>query len=150
MDGALVEGVRTGGGGFGGLALGREDVDRSPDFVFQSRGRLVAGGFEVEIRIPFKSLRYQSGAEQSWGLHVTRVSPGEGVEDSWAPARRQGASFLAQAGSLDGLRDLRRGLVLDLNPVATARRRRRAERGRRALGLRAARGPTSASTCAGA
>jgi hypothetical protein len=121
MDGALVEGVRTGGGGFGGLVLGREEVDRSPDFVFQSRGRLVADGFEVEIRIPFKSLRYQSSDEQSWGLHVTRVSPGEGVEDSWAPARRQGASFLSQAGSLDGLHDLRRGLVLDLNPVVTAR-----------------------------
>ena len=120
MDGALVEGVRNSGGGFGGLSQGREDVDRSPDFVFQSRGRLVDAGYEVEIRIPFKSLRYQSGAEQSWGLHVTRVSPGAGVEESWAPARRQGASFLAQAGSLDGLRDLRRGLVLDLNPFATA------------------------------
>jgi hypothetical protein len=121
MDGALVEGVRNSGGGFGGLTQGREDVDRSPDFVFQSRGRLVDAGFEVEIRIPFKSLRYQSGAEQSWGLHVTRVSPGAGVEDSWAPARREGASFLSQAGRLDGLRDLRRGLVLDITPVATAR-----------------------------
>ncbi len=121
MDGAIVEGVRNSGGGFGGLSQGREDVDRSPDFVFQSRGRLVDGGYEVEVRIPFKSLRYQSGAEQSWGLHITRVSPGVGVEESWAPARRQGASFLSQAGSLDGLRDLRRGLVLDLNPFATAR-----------------------------
>jgi hypothetical protein len=121
MDGAIVEGVRNSGGGFGGLTLGREDVDRSPDFVFQSRGRLVDAGYEVEIRIPFKSLRYQSGAEQSWGLHVTRVSPGAGIEDSWAPARREGASFLAQAGSLDGLRDLRRGLVLDITPVATTR-----------------------------
>jgi hypothetical protein len=119
MDGAMVEGVRNGGGGFGGLALGREDVDRSPDFVFQSRGRLLDAGYEVEIRIPFKSLRYQSGAEQSWGLHVTRVSPGLGTEDSWAPARRQGASFLAQAGTLQGLHDLRRGLVLDLNPIVT-------------------------------
>ena len=120
MDGAMVEGVRSSGGGFGGLNVGREDVDRSPDFVFQSRGRLTDSGYEVEIRIPFKSLRYQSGDEQSWGLHVTRVSPGLGTEDSWAPARRQGASFLAQAGTLDGLRELRRGLVLDLNPIVTS------------------------------
>ena len=136
MDGALVEGVRNSGGGFGGLSQGREDVDRSPDFVFQSRGRLVDDGYEVEIRIPFKSLRYQSGAEQSWGLHVTRVSPGTGVEESWAPARRQGASFLSQAGSLDGLHDLRRGLVLDLNPFATARLDGAPQRRRRSLGLR--------------
>ena len=75
MDGALVEGVRNSGGGFGGLSQGREDVDRSPDFVFQSRGRLVDGGYEVEVRIPFKSLRYQSRCRAVWGLHVTRVSP---------------------------------------------------------------------------
>ncbi len=120
MDGSLVEGLRS-GGGFGGLAVGREEVDRSPDFVFESRGALHDDGYVVEVRIPFKSLRYQSGAEQRWGLHVTRVSPRAGLEDSWAPARRDGASFLSQAGCLEGLHDLRRGLVLDLNPVATAR-----------------------------
>jgi len=120
MDGSLVEGLRS-GGGFGGLAVGREEVDRSPDFVFQSRGVLTDTGYVVELRIPFKSLRYQSGDEQKWGVHVTRVSPRAGVEESWAPARREGASFLSQAGFLEGLRDLRRGLVLDLNPIATAR-----------------------------
>jgi len=120
MDGAMVEGARTGGIGFGGLAQGREEVDRSPDFVFQSRGHLDADGYVVEVRIPFKSLRYQAAADLSWGLHVTRVSPRAGVEESWAPARRDGASFLNQAGALVGMHDLRRGLVLDLNPVATA------------------------------
>ncbi len=120
MDGSLVEGLRN-SGGFGGLAVGREEVDRSPDFVFQSRGVVTAAGYVVELRIPFKSLRYQSGDEQRWGVHVTRVSPRAGVEESWAPARREGASFLSQAGFLEGLRDLRRGLVLDLNPIATAR-----------------------------
>ena len=120
MDGAMVEGARTTGIGFGGLAQGREEVDRSPDFVFQSRGRLEGDGYVVEVRIPFKSLRYQAAADLSWGLHVTRVSPRAGVEESWAPARRGGASFLGQAGALVGMHDLRRGLVLDLNPVATA------------------------------
>lgn len=120
MDGSLVEGLR-GGGGFGGLGVGREEVDRSPDFVFQSRGVLTDTGYVVELRIPFKSLRYQSGDEQRWGVHVTRVSPRAGVEESWAPARREGASFLSQAGYLEGLRELKRGLVLDLNPIATTR-----------------------------
>ncbi|MGE3189371.1 MAG: DUF5916 domain-containing protein, partial [Vicinamibacterales bacterium] len=44
-----------------------------------------------------------------------------GVEDSWTPAKRDGASFLAQAGTLRGLHGLSRGLVLDLNPVATSK-----------------------------
>lgn len=54
MDGAMVEGVRSTGGGCGGLAQGREDVDRSPDCVFQSRGRLEGDGYVVEVRIPFR------------------------------------------------------------------------------------------------
>ena len=121
MDGAIVEGVRSGGGGFGGLAQGREEVDRSPDFVFQSRGRLVDAGYEVEMRIPFKSLRYQSGAEQSWGLHVTRVSPGRGRRGQLGagPARGRVVSRAGRARST-GCSDLRRGLVLDLNPFVTA------------------------------
>lgn len=121
LDGVLLEGTRGGGGGFGGLAAGREAPDLSPDFVFASRGRVTASGYEVEVRIPFKSLRYQGADAQTWGINVTRVIPQRGIEDSWAPARREAASFLAQSGQLTGLRDLRRGLVLDLNPVATAK-----------------------------
>ena len=122
LDGALAEGTRgTGGGGFSGLGAGRETPDLSPDFVFQSKGRVTDSGYEVELRIPFKSLRYQSQPQQDWGIHVTRLVPHQGTEDSWAPARRNEASFLAQAGRLKNLTDLQRGLVLDLNPIATAK-----------------------------
>jgi hypothetical protein len=121
LDGSMAEGTRAQGGGFTGLSSGRETPDLSPDFVFQSKGRVTETGYEVEVRIPFKSLRYQSQASQDWGIHVTRVVPQQGTEDSWAPARRDGASFLAQAGHLRNLHDLRRGLVLDVNPVATTK-----------------------------
>ena len=121
LDGALAEGTRGSGGGFTGLSTGRESPDLSPDYVFQSKGRLTDNGYEVEVRIPFKSLRYQSQSPQDWGIHVTRVVPHQGIEDSWAPARRDEASFLAQSGRLKNLTDLRRGLVLDLNPIATAK-----------------------------
>lgn len=121
LDGALSEGTRGGGGGFGGLAGGREAPDLSPDYVFDSRGRLTDYGFEVEVRIPFKSLRYQTAPTQSWGIHVIRRVMSSGHEDSWVPANRSAASFLTQSGTLSGLTDLRRGLVVDLNPVATAK-----------------------------
>ena len=59
-DGALVEGTRTGGGGFEGVVVRpRERADLSPDFVFDSKGRLTDYGYEVEVRDPFKSLRFQ-------------------------------------------------------------------------------------------
>jgi hypothetical protein len=120
-DGALVEGTKTQGGGFSGLSSGREEPDLNPDYVFDSKGRLTASGYEVEVRIPFKSLRYPALDHQSWGVHVTRRLQSTGHEDSWAPARRAATSFLAQAGTLSGLTDLRPGLVLDLNPVVTAK-----------------------------
>src|SRR5688572_9789645 len=116
LDGAFAEGTRG-----SGATSGRETPDYSPDFVYQSKGRLTDTGYEVEIRIPFKSLRYQSQLQQDWGIHVTRVVPQQGIEDSWAPAKRDAASFLAQSGRLKNLTDLRRGLVLDLNPIATSK-----------------------------
>ncbi|PYQ47186.1 MAG: hypothetical protein DMF78_24385, partial [Acidobacteria bacterium] len=120
-DGALVEGTKTQGGGFSGLSSGREEPDLNPDYVFDSKGRLTPTGYEVEVRIPFKSLRYPALDRQSWGLQVTRRIQSTGHEDCWAPARRAATSFLAQAGTLSDLSDLRPGLILDLNPVVTAR-----------------------------
>lgn len=31
------------------------------------------GGWTIEMAIPFKSLRYQSGREQIWGINLRRV-----------------------------------------------------------------------------
>jgi hypothetical protein len=119
-DGTLVEGGSVSGHGTQ-LAIGREATDLSADFVFDSKGRLTDYGYEVEIRVPFKTLRYQPRDPQDWGLHIVRRVQSTGHEDSWVPARRAASSFLAQAGTLKGFTDLRRGLVLDLTPVVTAK-----------------------------
>ena len=120
-DGALVETGSTSGNGFNNAIVRREAADLSPDFVFESKGRLTDYGYEVEVRVPFKSLRFQPSKEQRWGINVTRRVQHSGQEDSWAPAKRASASFLAQSGHLVGLTDLQRGLVLDLNPSLTSR-----------------------------
>ncbi|HKG92014.1 MAG TPA: DUF5916 domain-containing protein [Gemmatimonadaceae bacterium] len=116
-DGTMLEGAR-------GLqqGVGREPADISPDYVFESKGRLTDYGFEVEIRIPFKSLRYQRADPQRWGLAVIRRVQSTGHEDSWTPARRAASSFLAQSGRLTGLTGLHRGIVMDLNPSVTTSR----------------------------
>jgi len=121
-DGVMVERGASSGGGFSALAVGREPPDINPDFVFQSKGRVTDTGYEIEIRIPFKSLRYQSTATQSWGFNILRkVQSRGGYEYSWAPARRAATSYLGQVGRLTGLTGLKRGLVLDLTPVVTGR-----------------------------
>ncbi len=124
-DGILTEGLptRSGPGGIlgPGSASVRDTADLSADYTFQSKGRLTDYGYEVEVRIPFKSIRYQSEPEQTWGLNVVRRVQHSGYEDTWTPTRRASASFLGQSGTLVALNGLRRGLVLDLNPVVTSR-----------------------------
>jgi hypothetical protein len=108
------------GGGFRNINPLEGSVDLNPDYFFESKGRLVEGGYEVEVRIPFKSLRYQDARVQSWGLHILRRVQHSGFQDTWAPAIRANANFLAQSGTLDGLHDLKRGLVLEATPTLTA------------------------------
>jgi len=121
-DGSLIEGANVTASGFiGGAVVGREQPDLSPDFVFQSRGRVTDWGYEVEVRIPFKSLRYQPRQPQDWKLNVVREVQHSGIEDSWYPARRASATFIGQAGNLVGLSGMHRGLVVDLNPEATGK-----------------------------
>ena len=119
MDGLIVETGQTTGGGWTPTLSGRAAPDLSQDFVFTSKGRLTEYGYEVEIRVPFKSMKFQSGDQQSWDVNVVRQVQHSGYEDSWAPARRANASFLGQGGTIDGLGGFDRGLVLDLNPVVT-------------------------------
>ena len=121
-DGALVEQGNRGGGGLtSSNSSGRESADLSQDYVFKSKGRVTEWGYEVEVTIPFKSLRFQSVADQTWGFNVVRRVQHSNYEDSWTPAQRGNASFLAQSGTLAGLTDLHRGMVLDITPELTDR-----------------------------
>ena len=113
-------GPQASGGGFRNINPLEGSVDLNPDYFFESKGRLVEGGYEVEIRIPFKSLRYQDANVQTWGLHILRRVQHSGFQDTWAPAIRANANFLAQSGTLQGLHDLKRGLVLEATPTMTA------------------------------
>jgi uncharacterized protein DUF5916 len=121
QDGVRSEGIAGAAGG--GNAGGRFDgvVDLNPDYVYESRGRVTPSGFEVEVRIPFKSLRYQSGAIQDWGIQIVRVTQHTAYEDTWTPVVRASASFLIQSGTLKGLTEMRRGLVMDVSPEFTSR-----------------------------
>jgi Domain of unknown function (DUF5916) len=120
-DGALVETGATSGNGFNNAVVKRETADLSPDFVFESKGWVTPYGYEVEVRIPFKSIRFQPRKDQTWGINIVRLVQHSGSEDSWTPAKRARASFLAQSGRLVGLTDLRRGMVLDFTPSVTSK-----------------------------
>src|SRR5438876_7106554 len=59
-DGSLIEGANVTASGFiGGALVGREQPHLSPHFVYQSRRRVPDERYERDVRIPFKSIRYQ-------------------------------------------------------------------------------------------
>ncbi len=112
LDGVRTEGAASAGNMFGG------SVDLNPDFRFETRGRLTPTGYVIEMRIPFKSLRFPSG-EQRWGIQVVRNIPGRTAEDTWTDAQRGASSLLAQSGVLTGIDGIERGVVTDLQPFIT-------------------------------
>jgi hypothetical protein len=114
QDGVQTEGTPTPG------QMVSTNIDKNPDFTFDSKGRLTDFGYCVEIRIPFKSLRYSGTSPLTWGLNIKRTVQRTGHEDTWTDVRRASASFLGQAGAITGLRDLRRGLVTEVQPVVTS------------------------------
>ena len=117
--GAQSDGVRSEGAGqVSSLIPG--SVDLNPDFTWESKGRVTERGYQVEIRIPFKSLRYPSGDPQRWGLNVTRVVQRTGYTDTWTDVRRANASFIGQEGAIGGLHDLKRGVAVEAQPFVTA------------------------------
>ena len=117
--GVQADGVRSEGAGqVSSLIPG--STDKNPDFTWDSKGRITDRGYEIEIRIPFKSLRYPGSGPQTWGLNVTRVVQRTGYTDTWTDVRRANASFLGQEGAIAGLHDLRHGVTVEAQPFLTA------------------------------
>ena len=117
--GVQEDGVQTEGSFNAGRMFGMNgSVDLSPDYQFDSKGRLTSDGYVVEVRIPFKSLRYPTSAGAKWGVNILRKTQRTGREDTWTDARRV-ASFLAQSGQMDSLGEIQRGVVTEVQPFVT-------------------------------
>jgi hypothetical protein len=117
--GVQSDGVRSEGAGqVSSLIPG--STDKNPDFIWTSKGRITQQGYEVEIRIPFKSLRHPGSGRQVWGFNATRVVQRTGYTDTWTDVRRANASFLGQEGGIGGLYDLRHGVTVEAQPFVTA------------------------------
>ena len=118
--GIQADGTKSEGGGFipgSNVMPGQNDL--SPDFQWQSRGHVTEWGYEVEIRIPFSSLRFPSADTQRWGVQFSRKVQHSGYDETWTPVKRGAASFIAQEGWLSGMTGLTHGVDVTLNPELT-------------------------------
>ena len=82
-DGTLRDAARQTINFISSAVTGAYVLDLSPDFVYESKGRQTAWGYEVELRIPFKTLRYQAREPQDWGINVIRVVQATGHQLTW-------------------------------------------------------------------
>ncbi len=117
--GVQEDGVRTEGNSSAGSLTGGS-TDKNPDYRWESHGVITDSGYVVEVRIPFKSMRYPGGGLQDWGLNVYRKVQRTGYEDTWTDVRRASATFLGQGGTMRGLHDLQRGITTEVQPFVTA------------------------------
>lgn len=62
-------------GGFSDFAISNEGQRVNSDWnvVWDSRTARYDGGWTVEMRIPFKSLRFRPGRDQTWGIQLRRI-----------------------------------------------------------------------------
>ena len=105
--------------GDGILTEGRGE-DFSVDLLLESKGIVHETGFNVEIAIPFKSLRFEAGKGKLWGAHFfRRIKRFENELDSWMPFSRSIDSNLSQAGHLTGLEGISIERMIELIPSAT-------------------------------
>lgn len=89
----------------------------SPDWVWESAGRTTPQGYDVEIRVPWKSIRFASGADVRMAILFWRRVSRLGTSASW-PALPPDRPFFQNHAPLV-LRDLPRPLALEIVPSAT-------------------------------
>ena len=74
----------------------------------------------VEVRIPFKTLRFANSQSQEWGINVSRGIRRLNEESMWSPIPvRYRQTRMSLAGTLRGLEDVRQGRNLKVKPFAS-------------------------------
>jgi len=97
------------------------DVNTSWDAVWTVAARRDAGGWSAEIRIPFKTLRFERGDDRIWGVNFSRRIRRKNEIDYWSVVPRVYNLYRAGlAGTLTGLADASQGRNLRIKPWVAA------------------------------
>jgi hypothetical protein len=95
--------------------------DDAIDLVYETEGRITPDGYQVEMAIPFESLRFPDRPEQAWKVTFWRTRPrGSRATYSWAAMSREESCFLCQYGTLTGIRGVEPGGAMEFLPYAVA------------------------------
>ncbi len=96
-----------------------EDINY--DMIFESMGRITDFGWVVEMKIPFRSLRFPDREEQVWRVDFWRNRPREvRYQYSWAAYDRDVACWPCQWGTVRGATGVKSGAGFEILPAVVA------------------------------
>ncbi|NUN07679.1 MAG: carbohydrate binding family 9 domain-containing protein [Ignavibacteriaceae bacterium] len=97
--------------------------DDTYDALWYSHGVITDSGYNVEIAVPFRILKFQNSAPMEWGLLLGRNYPRETrYIFSWSPFDRDDPCFICQSGKLTGLPRLEIPVTYELLPYIIGHR----------------------------
>lgn len=83
-----------------GIVTEGQGYDFNFDTLWYSEGKMVSDGFVTLMRIPFKSLRFQPGPSQTWGIALSRIIPRKNEFAYWPFITSRVEGFVPQFGDL--------------------------------------------------
>ena len=89
------------------------------DTLWHSDGQLTSDGYITLLAIPFKSLRFSSESNQTWGIGLGRYIARTSEHAFWPFITRRVKSQTQQLGAVEGLKGLSTGHNIQLMPYAT-------------------------------
>ena len=87
------------------------------DGIYDVVSRIHDWGWSAEFAIPFKTLRFNEAASQTWGFNIQRITRHRNEWVQWSPAPRPFRIFEASvAGTLEGIEGVQQGRNLKIKP----------------------------------
>src|SRR5229473_3938547 len=93
-----------------------QGYDFSFDTLWDNAGRVTGDGYIVFFSIPFKSLRFSSDSEQTWGVALYRVILRKSEYDYWPYVTQRVAELTRQFAQVGGLENVSPGRNIQLIP----------------------------------
>jgi hypothetical protein len=100
-----------------------DDDQQSTDWdgVWEARTRVVAAGWEVEMRIPLKLLRYTAGEQVRFGINFTRRISRLNESNQWQYIPPESGMWVSLFGELNNMDLSRQPLRYDVAPYVATR-----------------------------
>ena len=97
---------------------GRE-TNANWDGIWEVATRITETGWTAEIRIPFRTLKFNGADAQTWGMNFERKVRRLNEDSFWSPIPRiYDITRVSLAGTVDGFRGLRPGRNIRVKPYA--------------------------------